>query len=82
MKIGGAWYPGIGNVGVKPTVTDEKKRLLEVFVFGYGQDAYGKEITAQFWEFERPERKFASVEELKAHVDGDIRFGKRYFGLK
>lgn len=82
VKIGGAWYPGIGNVGVKPTVTDEKKRLLEVFVFGYGQDAYGKEITAQFWEFERPERKFASVEELKAHVDGDIRFGKRYFGLK
>ena len=82
VKIGGAWYPGIGNAGVKPTVTDEHKRLLEVFVFGYKGNAYGREITAQFCEFERPETKFASVEELKAHVEGDIRFGEKYFGIR
>ena len=82
VKIGGAWYSGIGNAGVKPTVTDEHKRLLEVFVFGYKGNAYGREITAQFCEFERPETKFASVEELKAHVEGDIRFGEKYFGIR
>ena len=82
VKIGGAWYPGIGNAGVKPTVTNENKRLLEIFAFGYEGNAYGREITAQFCEFERPEIKFHSVEELKSHVEGDIRFGKRYFGIE
>ncbi len=81
VRIGNIWYGGIGNAGVKPTVTDEKKRLLEVFVFGYDGDAYGEEITVQFCEFERPETKFGSVEELKKQVMRDIRFGKEYFQL-
>ena len=81
VRVDGKWYAGIGNAGIKPTVTDEHKKLLEVFVFGYEGSAYGKEITARFCEFERPETKFASVEELKEHVMGDIRFGEKYFGL-
>ena len=81
VRVDGKWYAGIGNAGIKPTVTDEHKKLLEVFVFGYEGSAYGKEITARFCEFERPETKFASVEELKEHVMGDIRFGEKYLGL-
>lgn len=81
VKIGGKWYDGIGNAGIKPTVTDEHKRLLEVFVYGYEGDAYGQEITAQFLEFERPETKFGSVEELKEQVMRDMKFGEMYFGF-
>ena len=65
---------------IKPTVTDEQRRLLEVYVYGYEGDAYGKEITAQFCDFERPETKFGSVEELKENVMRDMRYGERYFG--
>ncbi|OUP84823.1 riboflavin biosynthesis protein RibF [Lachnoclostridium sp. An169] len=79
VEIDGIWYGGIGNAGIKPTVTSEHKRLLEVFVFGYEGDAYGKRIRAQFCDFERPETKFASVEELKEHVMKDIRYGEEYF---
>ena len=79
VEIGGKWYGGIGNAGVKPTVTDEHKRLLEVFVFGYEGSAYGERIRAQFCDFERPETKFNSVEELRAHVMNDIRYGEEYF---
>ena len=79
VEIDGIWYGGIGNAGIKPTVTNEHKRLLEVFVFGYEGDAYGKRIRAQFCDFERPETKFASVEELKEHVMKDIRYGEEYF---
>ena len=60
-------------------VEDEHKRLLEVFVYGYEGDAYGQEITAQFLEFERPETKFGSVEELKEQVMRDMKFGETYF---
>ena len=79
VRIDGKWYDAIGNAGIKPTVTNEHKRLLEVFVFDYEGDAYGKEIRAQFCAFERPETKFASVEELKNQVMRDIRFGEEYF---
>lgn len=79
VQIDGKWYASIGNAGIKPTVTNEHKRLLEVFVFGYEGDAYGKEIRVQFCAFERPETKFDSVAELKAQVMRDIRFGEMFF---
>lgn len=79
VLIDGCWLDGIGNVGIKPTVTEQHRLLVEVFVFGYAGDAYGKEITVVFCTFERPEMKFGSVEELKAQVDSDIAFGEKYF---
>lgn len=79
IRIDGEIFTGIGNVGMKPTVTDEKRVVLEVFVFEYAGDAYGKNITVEFCAFERPEKKFDSVEELKRQVDLDIAFGKAYF---
>lgn len=60
-------------------VTDERRRLFEVYAYGYDGDAYGKEATAIFCDFERPEVKFASVEELKERVMKDMRYGIDYF---
>lgn len=79
ILVDGIWYEGIGNVGVKPTVTDDSRPLAEVFAFGYEGDAYGRCVTVEFCDFLRPEKKFASVEELKCQVDSDIAKGKRYF---
>lgn len=79
VKIDGKWYGAVGNAGIKPTVTDEQRRLLEVYVYGYEGNAYGKEITARFCDFERPETKFGSVEELKDNVMRDMRYGERFF---
>ena len=79
VKIDGKWYNGVGNAGVKPTVTDERRRLLEVYVYGYEGDAYGKEVTARFCGFERPEVKFGSVDELKEQVMKDMQYGIDFF---
>lgn len=79
--IDGEWFPGIGNIGVKPTVTKERRLLAEVYVLGYEGDAYGKTITVSLCDFERPEKAFASIEELKTQVDADILYGKQYFHL-
>lgn len=79
--IDGEWFPGIGNIGVKPTVTKERRLLAEVYVLGYEGDAYGKTITVSLCDFERPEKTFASIEELKTQVDADILYGKQYFHL-
>lgn len=72
-------YQGIANVGVKPTVTDEKRLLTEVYVYDYEGDAYGQYVEIEFCEFERPETTFDSVQELKKQVDKDMEFGRTYF---
>ncbi len=79
VLVDGAWRQGICNVGIKPTVTEEKRLLVEAHVFDYQEDAYGKEICVRFREFERPEMKFASVGELKAQVEDDLQYGREYF---
>lgn len=79
IQVDGIWYDGIGNVGVKPTVAEGQRPLLEVYAFGYEGDAYGKPVTATFRQFVRPEKKFSSVEELKKQVDADIESGKEFF---
>ena len=81
VMIDGKWYNGVGNAGVKPTVTDERRRLFEVYVYEYEGDTYGKEVTAQFCGFERPEVKFGSVKELKEHVMRDMQYGIEFFKI-
>ena len=56
-----------------------RSAFLEVFVYDYEGDAYGKEITVEFCDFERPEIRFSSVNELKKQVAKDLRYGKDYF---
>ncbi len=81
-RVGGTWYPGISNVGVKPTVSEENEVLLESFLFGYDEDIYGEEIQCELLEFTRPEQKFEDVPALKARIDQDIAQGRQYFGME
>lgn len=81
-KIDGRWYNAIGNAGIKPTVTEEHRKLLEVYVYGYKGNAYGKGITVYFLSFLRPETKFNTVEELKNRVLSDMQQGEIYFRNK
>lgn len=80
VRIGGQSYHAISNIGVKPTVSKEEKVLAESFLFDYGGDAYGKSVSIELLEFCRPERRFENIEELKACIDKDIAYGKRFFG--
>ena len=79
VRIGGDRYHAISNVGVKPTVSDGERLLVESFLFGYQGDAYGKEILVEFLKYRRPERKFESVDELKRAVSQDLDAGRRFF---
>ena len=79
VRVDGAVYYGISNVGIKPTVSNEQRLLVESFLFGYEGDAYGKEILVEFLKYHRPEQKFPDVESLKVQVDRDIAAGQEYF---
>ena len=67
-------YRGILNLGVKPTVSNENKRILEVNIFDFDENIYGENIKIEFEEMIREEKKFASLEELKNQISKDVEY--------
>ncbi|OQA24907.1 MAG: RNA-binding riboflavin kinase RibR [Firmicutes bacterium ADurb.Bin354] len=63
---------GISNIGKKPTVKDDMAVNIETYLFDWDKDIYGCGLEVELLHFERPERKFGSVEELKAAMHADI----------
>lgn len=76
---GGTQVQGIANVGVRPTVEDTDTVNCEVHLFTEAGDLYGKYITVAFWEFIRPEERFADLEALRARIALDQQIAKEYF---
>jgi len=69
---------GIANVGFRPTV-DGKKALLEVHLFDFNNDLYGRLVHVDFLHKIRDEKKFASFELLKEQILNDVSEAKAYF---
>ncbi|WHI48808.1 bifunctional riboflavin kinase/FAD synthetase [Microbulbifer sp. VAAF005] len=71
---------GVANVGFRPTVEGEGARpLLEVNLFDFDGNLYGKELAVEFCHKLRNEEKFASLEILKARIAQDIDDAKDWF---
>jgi riboflavin kinase/FMN adenylyltransferase len=60
-------YKGVTNVGVKPTIGDNKY-TIETHIFDFNHDIYGKEIRVEFLLKLRDEMKFNSITELAAQI--------------
>ena len=67
----GKVYAAITNVGSRPTVNGEGV-TAEAHILDFDGDLYGKSVTLVFHKFLRPEKKFDSLEELKAQIAEDI----------
>lgn len=65
-------YKGIGNIGLKPTVSNVEKPILEVHILNFNQDIYDKNIEISFLNFIRKEKKFATLHDLKEQIKIDI----------
>ena len=63
---------GIMNIGRRPTLNNGTNLSIEVHIMNYEGNLYGKELHLSFIERIREERKFASLEELKAQIQEDI----------
>tara|TARA_B110000116_G_scaffold195506_1_gene170318 strand:- start:38 stop:970 length:933 start_codon:yes stop_codon:yes gene_type:complete len=74
-------FNGIANFGERPTV-DGKKLLLEVHLFDFNEDIYGKHLTVEFLTFIRGEKKFDSFSLLVEQIKRDIQISKDYHQSK
>jgi len=77
--IDGVAYPGVSNIGTKPTIGDQYQKGMETFIFDFNQNIYGKTITVELYTYVRPEMKFGSIDELKVQMHKDMEYGKSYF---
>lgn len=76
-RYNGICYQGVTNVGVKPTIGDNKKNI-ETHIFNFSKDLYGKQIRVEFLERIRPEIKFGGVGALAQQIEKDCREAERY----
>ena len=67
VEIDGVLYYGVTNVGKKPTVGSDRV-LAETWIMDFSGDLYTKRIRLSLLQFLRPERKFDSLEDLRAEV--------------
>ncbi len=72
-------YFGMTNVGVRPTVTNDKKVVIETYLFGFDQEIYQETLDVQLFHYERPEIKYDNLEELKKQMKYDVEYTKSYF---
>lgn len=70
--VDGTKYKAITNIGTKPTVNGDSGITIETNLLDVSMDLYGKTLELQFFQFVRPEKRFASIEELKTAVEKDI----------
>ncbi|MDP3491771.1 MAG: bifunctional riboflavin kinase/FAD synthetase [Hyphomonadaceae bacterium] len=65
------WRPGVANFGRTPT-TGERDALLEVMVFDFAGDLYGKRLHTAFVTLLRPEVRFGGLDELVVAMKQDV----------
>ena len=69
----GKTYKAMANIGHRPTIgdRDENSPIVEVNLFDFDGDLYGKQIHVRFIDRIRDEEKFDSLDELKKHLEQD-----------
>ena len=77
-SFGDKVYHGITNIGYKPTV-GESFIGVETYLFDCKEDLYGQDCRVDFKKFLRSEKKFPSLEALKARLLADAEDGRAYF---
>jgi riboflavin kinase/FMN adenylyltransferase len=79
-EVNGEMYTGMCNIGYKPTFhTEFQKQTIEVNIFDFNEDIYGKEFILYWYARIRDEKKFNSIDELVTQLNEDRETVKNYF---
>ena len=69
-KVDGETWPAMLNIGFRPTF-EGTARTIEAHLLGFDRDIYFHELTLEFVDFLRPEKRFGSPQELAAQLEAD-----------
>ncbi|OEZ56979.1 bifunctional riboflavin kinase/FAD synthetase [Duganella sp. HH105] len=71
--------PAVASLGVRPTVDDSGRVLLEVHIFDFSRNCYGKQVRVEFLHKIRDEEKYIDLPTLTAAIDRDALQARAYF---
>src|SRR5205085_8693757 len=71
-KLDGVVYPGVVNLGCRPTVSSKTERILEIHMLDFDRDIYGKDLELRFIRYLRPEKKFENLDALVRQIERDV----------
>ena len=67
----GRAFGGVTNVGIRPTVNHGQDVTVEPWILDFDGDLYGQKLRVEFFRRLREERKFDSLEALRAQIQCD-----------
>jgi riboflavin kinase / FMN adenylyltransferase len=70
---------GVASLGVRPTVKHDVKPVLEVHLFEFEQQIYGKHLRVEFFQKLRDEEKYPDVATLTRQIALDVENAKKWF---
>jgi riboflavin kinase/FMN adenylyltransferase len=70
---------GAASLGVRPTVKAQGEAVLEVYLFDFKEEIYGRHLRVDFLHKLRDEEKYADLETLKRQIALDVENAKTYF---
>jgi riboflavin kinase/FMN adenylyltransferase len=77
--LAGGPLPAVASLGVRPTVEDAGRVLLEVHIFDFARAVYGECVRVEFLKKIRDEEKFIDLPTLTAAIDRDALEARAYF---
>ena len=72
-------FKGAANVGVRPTIGDKVKPILEVHLLDFDQQIYGRRIIVEFVHKIRDEQQFTSLDNLADSIGEDVKKINQWF---
>ncbi len=70
---------GVASLGVRPTVHENGKPVLEVHLFNFNQEIYGHHLRMDFLHKLRDEEKYSDLDTLTRQIERDVENAKNYF---
>lgn len=80
--VEGRALPGVASLGVRPTVARDARPCLEVHLFDFDRDIYGKHLKVEFLHKFRDEEKYADIATLKHQIARDVENAKGFFAAR
>lgn len=74
-----AVFDGATNIGTRPTVYENYRRVVECHILDFSSDVYGHEVELSFHKRLREEKMFPSVMDLAAQIGRDVEAAREYF---
>jgi riboflavin kinase/FMN adenylyltransferase len=70
---------GVASLGLRPTLKHDAKYVLEVHLFEFEQQIYGRHLRVEFLHKLRDEMKFDGLEALTRQITSDVNNAKQWF---